>query len=101
MIGTLTFAVMAVTMSATPCEGLKSISLPNTTITTAEFVPEGPQQPAGGARGGGAPAGAPAGVRGGGGRGGPGGAPAGAPDAAPAGARGGDAAAGGRGGRGQ
>ena len=38
MIGTFTFAVMA-TM-ATPCEGLKAISLPNTTITTAELVPK-------------------------------------------------------------
>src|SRR5512134_115546 len=71
MIGTLTIAVMAATMAATPCEALKAISLPNTTITTSEFVPEGPQQaPGGAARGGGAPAGAPqaaAGNRGGGG----------------------------------
>jgi feruloyl esterase len=75
MIGTLTFAVMtAATMAATPCDGLKSISLPNTTITSSEFVPEGPQQPAGGARGqapaGQPPSGAPptaAGNRGGGG----------------------------------
>ncbi|HET9215488.1 MAG TPA: tannase/feruloyl esterase family alpha/beta hydrolase [Terriglobia bacterium] len=54
MIGALTLAVMAAaTVAATPCEGLKAISLPNTTITSSEFVPEGPQQPAGGARGGG------------------------------------------------
>ncbi len=46
MIGSLTFAaVMAATMAATPCEGLKTISLPNTTITTAVFVPEGVFQP--------------------------------------------------------
>src|SRR5215471_15052116 len=81
----LTLAVMAA-MAATPCEGLKSVSLPNTTITTAEFVPEGPQQTGGGggarggARGGdrgGAPAPAapaPDGARGG--RGGRGGGPA-------------------------
>ncbi len=77
MIGTLTFAVLAATMAATPCEGLKAISLPNTTITTAEFVPEGPQQPAGGgARGRGGPGGgAPA-------AGGRAQAPAGAPAAA-------------------
>jgi len=69
----LTLAVMAA-MAATPCEGLKAVSLPNTTITTAEFVAEGPQAPA---RGGGGPAaaappaGAPAAApnRGGGGRG--------------------------------
>ena len=60
MLGTLTVAVMAATMAATPCEGLKAVSLPNTTITTAEFVQEGPQQPAAGGRGAGAPAGAPA-----------------------------------------
>ena len=45
MIGTLTLAVMAVTMAATPCEGLKNISLPNTTITTAVLVPEGARTP--------------------------------------------------------
>jgi feruloyl esterase len=89
MIETLTFAVLAAALAPTPCEGLKAISLPNTTITTSEFRPEGPQQPAGGgARGGGAAAGA---------RGqGPGGGPpqAGGPPAAAAGNRGG----GGRGG---
>jgi feruloyl esterase len=87
MIGSLTFAVMAATMAATPCEGLKSLSLPNTTITTAEFVPEGPQQPAG--RGGGPAAAAP---RGDGARG-----QAQAPGA-PGGAPRGDGARGGRGG---
>jgi hypothetical protein len=33
VIETLTFAVMAATMAATPCEGLKAVSLPNTPIT--------------------------------------------------------------------
>src|SRR5687767_2288712 len=51
MIGALTLAVMAATLAVTPCEGLKAISLPNTTITSSELVPEGPQQPAAGARG--------------------------------------------------
>src|SRR5262245_29214550 len=37
MIGLLAAAVLA----ATPCEALKSVSLPNTTITSAEFVQEG------------------------------------------------------------
>src|SRR5688572_20692496 len=41
MIGLLAVALMA----ATPCEGLKAISLPNTTITTAEFVQEGVHTP--------------------------------------------------------
>jgi Tannase and feruloyl esterase len=45
MIGTLTLAVFAATFAATPCEGLKNISLPNTTITTAVFVPEGVYTP--------------------------------------------------------
>jgi len=45
MIGTLSFAVLAAAMATTPCEGLKAISLPNTTITTAEFVPEGVYTP--------------------------------------------------------
>jgi feruloyl esterase len=71
MIGTLAVAVMAATVAVTPCEGLKGISLPNTTITTAELVPEGPQQPAGGAPRGDAAA-AP---RGDGARGGRGGQP--------------------------
>jgi feruloyl esterase len=41
MIGLLAIAVLA----ATPCEALKAISLPNTTITTAEFVQEGVHTP--------------------------------------------------------
>ena len=45
MLSTLTFAVVAATMATTPCEGLKAISLPNTTITSAAFVPEGVYTP--------------------------------------------------------
>ena len=38
--------------SATPCESLKSLSLPNTTITAAELVQAGPLGPPGGGRAG-------------------------------------------------
>lgn len=41
MLGLLTAAILA----ATPCEALKTVSLPNTTITTAEFVQEGVYTP--------------------------------------------------------
>ena len=95
MIATLTLAVMAgATLAATPCEGLKTISLPNTTITTSEFIPEGPQQlPARGGGGAAAPRGDGAG------RGQAPGAPQGGAPAA-AGARGDGGARGGGGGRG-
>src|SRR4051812_24681240 len=36
---------MAAVLPPTPCDGLKAISLPYTTITKAEFVPEGVFQP--------------------------------------------------------
>ena len=62
MIGTLILAVMA----TTPCEGLKALSLPNTTITTAEFIQEGVYTPPAPPRGA-APAAAPAGQGRGGG----------------------------------
>ena len=46
MIGSLTFAVMLASMgNTTPCEGLKSMSLPNTTITSSALVPEGVYTP--------------------------------------------------------
>src|SRR5262249_8548407 len=45
MTGILTMAIMAATMSATPCEGLKAISISNMSITKAEFVPEGVYTP--------------------------------------------------------
>jgi feruloyl esterase len=45
VIETLTFAVMAAVMTPTPCDGLNAISLPYTTITKSEFVPEGVFQP--------------------------------------------------------
>ena len=45
MIETLTFAVLAAVLPPTPCDGLKAISLPYTTITKSEFGPEGVFQP--------------------------------------------------------
>jgi feruloyl esterase len=82
MISSLALVVLGTMAAATPCENLKTLSLPNTTITTSQLVMAGSPFP--GARGG---AGGP-------GRGAapaPDGAPA--PDApatgAPAGARGG------------
>ena len=83
MIGSFTFAILTATLAATPCDSLKSISLPNVTITTSVLVPEGPPQAAG-ARGGAAPGGAR-------------GPAAAGPAAAPAAARG-DGGGGGRGG---
>jgi feruloyl esterase len=86
----LTSLILAAGIAATtPCENLKSLTLPNTTIESVQLVPAGPYAaPApGGAGAAGARAGAPP----------AGGAPAGAPaGGAAAGGRGG--AAGGRGG---
>jgi len=85
MISSLALVVLGTMVAAAPCENLKTLSLPNTTITTSQLVMAGSPFPGGGGRGGAAAAGrgaAPA----------PDGA--GAPDAAPA------ANATGRGGRG-
>jgi feruloyl esterase len=75
--------------ATTPCDSLKSLTLPNTTIESVQLVPAGPYaQPAGGgggARGGGAP---------------PGGAAAAGPPAGRGGAPGGGRGAGAEGGRG-
>src|SRR4051812_48164187 len=57
----IAFVLLGAAVSAAPCESLSSLQLPNTTITSAVVVPEGPPP----ARGGGAGAGA----RGGGARG--------------------------------
>src|SRR5437867_12380275 len=38
-------ALVVAALAATPCAGLKSISLPNTTITSAELVPAGSFKP--------------------------------------------------------
>src|SRR5438132_4982547 len=86
MIGALLIAGAVV---ATPCESLKSLNLPDTTITASELIPAGPYTPP-------APAGPPGGPVAGRGP-----APA---AGAPEGGRGGRGAAaqadGGRGGRG-
>ena len=90
----LTSLILAAGIAATtPCENLKSLTLPNTTIESVQLVPAGPYAaPAGGGGAAGARAGAP-----------PAGAPGGAPPAggaaagAAAGGRGGAAAGGGRG----
>jgi feruloyl esterase len=88
MIDLAVLALASSLFTATPCEALKSIALPDTTITFAEMVPAGPSTTP-------APAGAPpaaAPARGqapaaaapGGGRGGRGGAPAASPIVLPA-----------------
>ncbi|HLQ76880.1 MAG TPA: tannase/feruloyl esterase family alpha/beta hydrolase, partial [Terriglobia bacterium] len=60
MISSLALVVLGAVTAATPCENLKTLSLPNTTITSSELVKSGSPFP--GARGGG---GASAGARGG------------------------------------
>jgi feruloyl esterase len=60
-IGALGSALLAPDVMAATCESLRSISIPNVTITTAELVkPAAPATGRGGARAGGAPAAAPA-----------------------------------------
>jgi feruloyl esterase len=77
MLGILSFALLAA-LSTTPCESLRSASLPQATISEVHVVQPGPfVQPGGG--GGAAPAGAPQARGAAPGRGG---APAGAPAAA-------------------
>src|SRR5437867_2858016 len=51
MISTLAVVLLAAAAQQAPCEGLKSLSLPHTTITTAEFVAAGAQRPGRGGRG--------------------------------------------------
>src|ERR1700688_2985661 len=52
MISSLAVVLLAAFAQQPACEGLKSLTFPNTTITAAEFVPEGQPQPARGGRGG-------------------------------------------------
>src|SRR3954471_14366387 len=68
MISSLALLVLGAAAAATPCENLKTLPLPNTTITSSELVKTGSPFPAPPAapRGGGG-AGAPAGARGRGG----------------------------------
>ena len=41
MIGNLAVVLFSTALAATPCANLKSVSLPNTTITLAEMIPAG------------------------------------------------------------
>ena len=86
MISSLALVVLGAVTAATPCENLKTLSLPNTTITTSELVKAGSPFPGGGARGGGGGAAAPA-------RGGGGAAPTAPAPAGGGGGRGGGGAA--------
>jgi len=52
VISSLAIVLLAAVAQQAPCEGLKSLSLPNTAITAAEFVPAGPQRGGRGGRGG-------------------------------------------------
>ena len=62
MISSLALVVLGAVTAATPCENLKTLSLPNTTITSSELVKSGSPFP--GARGGAGGGGAAAGGRG-------------------------------------
>jgi len=44
-------AFVLLALATTPCENLKSVALPQTTITSAAVVPEGPAPQRGGGRG--------------------------------------------------
>src|SRR5262250_2984736 len=52
MIGSFVLVLLGAAVATTPCENLKTLKLSNTTITGAEFVPEGPAPQRGGNRGG-------------------------------------------------
>jgi hypothetical protein len=47
MITTLALFTMTALFQAPSCDALKTLSLPNVTITAAQFVPAGTQQAAG------------------------------------------------------
>ena len=68
MIGSFALMLLSAAVAATPCENLTTLKLSNTTITSAELVPEGPppQRPAGGGGRGGGARGGEQGARGGG-----------------------------------
>ena len=77
MITSLALVVLGAVTAATPCESLKTLPLPNSTITSSELVKAGSPFPAPppAARGGGAAGGAPATAAPAAGRGGRGAAP--------------------------
>src|SRR6185436_9159245 len=47
----LAVLLVAAVAQQSPCEGIKSLSIPNTTITASEYVPAGPQRNARGPQG--------------------------------------------------
>ena len=51
MFGTLSFAILATAAAATPCESLRSISIPQASVATADVVQAGPFVQPGGDRG--------------------------------------------------
>jgi len=51
MIGSIAFVLLGAAAAATPCEGLANMKLDNTTITSAQMVPEGPVPARGGGGG--------------------------------------------------
>jgi feruloyl esterase len=57
MVGSVVLVLLSAAVAPTPCDNLKTLKLSNTTISSAEMVPEGPPPPrgaGGGARAGGA-----------------------------------------------
>jgi hypothetical protein len=51
MLGRLGLLLLAAAADTTPCENLRSLAIPQTTIVSAEVVPAGPFVPSGGGRG--------------------------------------------------
>src|SRR5688500_11763749 len=66
MITVTAVSLLAALAQAAPCESLRTLSLPNTTITSAQLVAAGPYVAPGPGGAPGGPVVAPAGVRGGG-----------------------------------
>ncbi len=58
MIGSIVLVLLGTAAATTPCDGLVNLKLENTTITSAQIVPEGPAPARGGGGAGGAAAGA-------------------------------------------
>jgi feruloyl esterase len=51
MLGSLSFVLLAAALSGTPCESLRSVTLPQVTISAAQLVPAGPFVQPGAGRG--------------------------------------------------
>src|SRR5438477_2353758 len=52
MMSSLALVLLAAAAQQSPCEGLKSLSIPHTTVTAVEYVPAGSQRTGRGAQGG-------------------------------------------------